>query len=160
MLLTNMTVSAVEDAIKMGKWYRLRWQIECYHRILKSGCKIEGYRLETYEHLKKYIRLKSIIAFRLFWLTWINRVHPEASSEQILEEHEWKALCCHAKRVKVPPSKPPSIREAMRMIAMLGGFLGRKYDKEPGMTYIWRGWEKLTLIAEFWLSMCSDLNCG
>lgn len=79
MLLTNMTVSAVEDAIKMGKWYRLIWQIECYHRILKSRCKIEGCRLKTYEWLKKYVRLKSIIAFRLFWLTWINRVHPKAS---------------------------------------------------------------------------------
>jgi len=51
-LLTNMPVSSLEEAIRIGKWYRLRWQIECYHRVLKSGCKIEECRLETYERLK------------------------------------------------------------------------------------------------------------
>lgn len=160
MLLTNVPVSSIEDAIKMGKWYRLRWQIECYHRILKSGCKIEECRLETYERLKKFVRLKSIIAFRLLWLTAISRVQPEISSSQILEEHEWKALCCHISKTRQPPVKPPSAREAMRMIAKLGGFLGRKSDKEPGMTSIWRGWEKLALIADFWLSICNEATYG
>jgi hypothetical protein len=160
MLLTNMPVKTLEDAVKMGKWYKLRWQIECYHRILKSGCKIEECRLETYERLKKYVRLKSIIAFRLFWLTLINRIHPEILSNQILEDHEWKALCCHVAKVQEAPQKPPTVREAVRMIAKIGGFLGRKSDGEPGMTYIWRGWEKLALISEFWLSLHPNLNCG
>lgn len=160
MLLTNLPVNSIEDAIKMGKWYRLRWQIECYHRILKSGCKIEECRLETYERLKKYVRLKSIIAFRLMWLTAINRVQPEISSSQILEDHEWKALCCHITKSRQPPGKPPSVREAIRMIAKLGGFLGRKSDKEPGMTSIWRGWEKLALIADFWRSTCYETTYG
>ena len=160
MLLTNMHVSSIEEAIKMGQWYRLRWQIECFHRILKSGCKIEECRLETYERLKKFVRLKSIIAFRLLWLTLINRVNPEVLSNQILEDYEWKALCCYIKKTKHPPDEPPSVREAVRMIAKLGGFLGRKHDKEPGMTYIWRGWEKLTLIADFWLSTCNEVIYG
>lgn len=160
MLLINMPVISVEDAIKIGKWYRLRWQIECYHRILKSGCKIEDCRLETYERLKKYIRLKSIIAFRLFWLTLINRVNPEMSSGQILEEHEWKALRCYITKSRTPPSTAPSIKETVRMIAKLGGFLGRKHDGEPGMTYIWRGWEKLSTIAEFWSSTYQEATCG
>jgi len=160
MLLTNMPVNSIEDAIKVGKWYRLRWQIECFHRILKSGCKIEECRLETYERLKKFIRLKSIIAFRLFWLTLINRVEPEASSDQILEDHEWQALSCYITKTRQPPEKPPSVREAVRMIAKLGGFLGRKNDGEPGMTYIWRGWGKLTLIAEFWLSTHVEATYG
>jgi Transposase DNA-binding/Transposase Tn5 dimerisation domain len=160
MLLTNMPVSSVEDAVRVGQWYRLRWQIECYHRILKSGCKIEDCRLESYERLKKFIRLKSIIAFRLFWLTLINRVDPEGSSDKILEDHEWKALCCQISKNRHLPLKAPSIREAVRMIASLGGFLGRKSDKEPGMTYIWRGWEKLATIADFWLSMSLEATCG
>ena len=160
MLLTNMPVDSIEDAIKMGKWYRLRWQIECYHRVLKSGCKIEECRLETYERLKKYARLKSIIAFRLFWLNLINRIHPEISSNQILEEHEWKALCCHIMKTQRPPTEPPSVGEAIRMIAKLGGFLGRKHDKDPGMTYIWRGWGKLMLIADFWASTHMEATYG
>jgi hypothetical protein len=159
-LLTNMPVSSFEDAVKMGRWYRLRWQIECYHRILKSGCKIEDCRLETYERLKKYIRLKSIIAFRLFWLTLISRIDQEMPSNQILEDHEWKALCCCITKNCTPPQKPPSVREAIRMIATLGGFLGRKHDGEPGMTYIWRGWEKLSLLADFWLSTRPEATYG
>lgn len=160
MLLTNIPVNSTENAIKLGGWYRLRWQIECYHRILKSGCKVEDCRLKTYERLKKYIRLKSIIAFRLFWLTLISRVQPEASSCEILEEHEWKAMCCHITKNNRAPSKPPTVRDAIRMIAKLGGFLERKNDGEPGMTYIWRGWEKLALISEFWLSMSAEAICG
>ena len=160
MLITNMPVNSIDAAVKMGNWYKLRWQIECYHRILKSGCKVEECRLETYDRLKKFVRLKSIIAFRLFWLTLVNRVHPEISSDQILEEHEWKALCCHITQNRKPPSQPPTMREAVRMIARLGGFLGRKSDKEPGMTYIWRGWEKLALIADFWLSICNEATYG
>ena len=150
MLLTNMPVNSLEDAEKIGQWYRLRWQVECYHRILKSGCRVEDCRLETYERLKKYIRIKSVISFRLLWLTWINRSDPEVSSTEILTKTEWQALYCYVNKTDRPPDKPPTVREAVRMIAKLGGFLGRKHDKEPGMTYIWRGWEKLTLITEFW----------
>lgn len=160
MLLTNVPISSLEDAIRIGKWYRLRWQIECYHRILKSGCQIEECRLEAYERLIKYLRLKSIIAFRLFWLTMTNRINPQESCDKILEQHEWKALCCHIRKTKQIPQSPPSIREAVRMIAKLGGFLGRRHDGEPGMTYIWRGWEKLALIAEFWLSTCDEVTYG
>lgn len=160
MLLTNMPVSSVEEAVRIGKWYRLRWQIECYHRVLKSGCKIEECRLETYERLKKYIRLKSIIAFRLLWLTLINRISPEIPSSQILEEHEWKALYCYITKSRIPPETSPSVKEAVRMIARLGGFLGRKHDGEPGMIYIWRGWEKLSIIAAFWISSYEETTYG
>ena len=112
------------------------------------------------KRIKRFVRLKSIIAFRLFWLTLISRVHPEFSSREILEEHEWKALCCHAMKIRTPPKEPPLVKEALGMIAKLGGFLGRKNDGEPGMTYIWRGWEKLTLTAEFWLSTHLDATYG
>lgn len=153
MLLTNIPVTDGDAALDMGKWYRLRWQVECYHRVLKSGCGVENCRLETYERTKKYIALKSIIAFRLFWLTMIGRVEPDMSCNKILAEHEWKALYCHINKKSEPINSPPTVKEAVRMIAKLGGFLGRKHDKEPGMTYIWRGWEKLTELADFWLTL-------
>jgi len=160
MLLTNIPVICLEEALQMGKWYRLRWQIECYHRILKAGCKIEECRLEAYERLIKYVRLQSVIAFRLFWLTMINRMSPENSCDMILDTHEWKALYCYINKVRTPPPKAPSIREVIRMIAKLGGFLGRRCDGEPGMTYIWRGWEKLVIITDFWLTTYSEAICG
>jgi hypothetical protein len=52
------------------------------------------------------------------------------------------------------------VKEAVRMIAKLGGFLGRKHDGEPGMIYIWRGWEKLSIIAAFWISSYEETTYG
>lgn len=151
MLLTNVAINNVADAQKAIQWYKLRWQIECYHRVLKSGCKVEDCRLESYERLKKYLALKSVIAYRLFNLTHMNRVNPEESCENILMEHEWKALYCKVQKTSQPIDKPPTIREAVRMIAKMGGFAGRNSDGEPGMTTIWRGWQKLTELSELWL---------
>lgn len=106
MLLTNEPVTTHAEALQIAQWYRLRWQIENYHRILKSGCKVEDCRLETYERLRKYITLKSIIAFRLFWLTFINRTAPNTSCAPLLYAHEWKALYCHVHKTPIPPTQP------------------------------------------------------
>lgn len=157
MLLTNLTVNHVEKALQMVRWYKIRWQVECYHRVLKSGCKIEDCRLETYTRLKRYLTLKSIVAFRLLWLTWINRVSPENKCDDILSEHEWKALYCYVKKTFIVPKTSPSVKEAIHMIAKLDGFLQRKNDGAPGMTYIWRGWEKLSSLAQLWLTINSRL---
>jgi hypothetical protein len=36
----------------------------------------------------------------------------------------------------------------MRMVAKLGGFLGRKGDGDPGATVLWRGLNRLADITE------------
>lgn len=150
MLLTNMEITNDKDALQIANWYRVRWQIENFHRVLKSGCKVEDCRLETYERLKKIITLKSIIAFRLLWLTHINRNDPEESCDKVLTKPEWQALYCKINKTNKLPNKPPTVKNAISMIAKLGGFLGRKNDGHPGMTYIWRGWSKLREITELW----------
>jgi hypothetical protein len=45
MLLTSEVVASVEDARKILRWYSYRWRIEEYHKLLKSGCQAESYRL-------------------------------------------------------------------------------------------------------------------
>ena len=50
----------------------------------------------------------------------------------------------------IPPSEPPTLREAVRMIASLGGFLGRKCDGEPGTKTMWLGLQTLDIIVETW----------
>jgi len=150
MLLTNCTIKDADDAVRVGQYYKHRWQIENYHRILKSGCNIENCRLETYSRLKRYIALKSIIAYRLFYLTMIARTKPNECCEIALSTNEWQSLYCYVHKAKKIPDKPPSNKEALRMIAILGGFPARKNDGEPGMTSIWRGWNKLIEIAKIW----------
>ena len=67
-----------------------------------------------------------MIAWRLFWLTHINRQNPQASCATILAEAEWQALYCRVNKTAELPKQPPTVRQAVRWIARLGGFLGRK----------------------------------
>ena len=149
-LLSNYPVASFEESLQCLKRYRFRWNIEEYHKILKSGCNIEECQLQTFERVNKFIALMSVIAFRLFFMTLVNRVCPDDSCVVILKKHEWEALCLST--TKTLPVEPPTVREAVRMIAKLGGFLGRNSDGEPGITVIWRGWDKLQTIAEFYFS--------
>jgi hypothetical protein len=153
LLVTNVEVHNFIDAVERVKWYRLRWNIEVFHKILKSGCKVEDCRLENAESLLRYLTLKSIIAWRLFWMVQINRAAPDASCTLVLAEHEWQALYVKIHRTPAPPETMPTVHQVVRWIAQLGGFLGRKCDGEPGVTVLWRGWQRLQDLADMWLVM-------
>ena len=83
MLLTNVPVLSFPHAVERIEWYCLRWQIEIFHKILKSGCRVEACRLMTAERLLRYLTLMCVVAWRLFWLTHLNRQQPEAPSTTI-----------------------------------------------------------------------------
>jgi hypothetical protein len=151
LLLTNVAVSTWQDVTERIGWYCVRPQIEQFHKILKSGCTVEDCRLEDGARLKPYLTLMSVVAWRLFWLTHINRQNPDELCTAILAEHEWKALYTTIHRSPTLPERVPSVRQAVRWIAQLGGFLGRKGDGEPGITTIWRGWSRLADIADIYL---------
>jgi len=91
----------------------------------------------------------------LLWLTYEARQHPTASGERALEPHEWQVLSCIHHHTPIPPATPPTLRDAIRWIAHLGGFLGRKRDGEPGVTTIWRGLRRLHDLAMLWQLLCS-----
>ena len=150
LLLTNTSVQNFAEAVRVVGWYGCRWQIEVYHKILKSGCTVENCRLETAERLQNYIALMSVIAWRLHWLTYINRTAPDLPCTLILTATEWQALYMRLHRTATLPPTPPTVRQAVRWMAQLGGFLGRKRDGEPGITVIWRGWLRLQDMADTW----------
>lgn len=150
LLLTNIPVANFDDAVKIVEWYCWRWQIEVYHKIIKSGCTVEDCRLETADRLQNYIALMSVIAWRLHWLTYVNRTDPDLPCSAVLTETEWQALYMRIHKTTSLPPSPPTVRQAVRWIAQLGGFLGRKRDGEPGVTVIWRGWQRLQDIAATW----------
>lgn len=151
MLLTNVWVETLEDALERVRWYEQRWQIECFHKVLKSGCAVERCRLQYADRLGKYLVLSSVIAWRLHWMTLVSRKNPNTSCEIFLSKTEWQALYCKIKKTNDPTPKAPTIYEAVRWIAQLGGFLGRKADGEPGTTTLWRGWQRLHDITEDWI---------
>ncbi len=149
-LLTNTPVADFAAAVNVVSWYCCRWQIEIFHKIIKSGCTVEDCRLETATRLQNYIALMSVIAWRLHWLTYLNRANPDAPCTVALSTVEWQALYMRIHRAAKVPERPPTIHQAVRWIAQLGGFLGRKSDGNPGITVIWRGWHRLQDIADTW----------
>lgn len=151
LLLTNVPVESFDDAVERVKWYRCRWHIEVYFKVLKSGCKVEDCRLGTADRLERFIALLSIIAWRLYWLTHINRHASDAPCTIILTDHEWQALYATINRTSRLPEQIPTVRQTIRWVAQLGGFLGRKGDGEPGVITIWRGWQRLHDISTTWL---------
>jgi hypothetical protein len=152
-LLTNEPVASYNDAREKIHWYEMRWPIEIYHKILKSGCKIEDCRLQTAEKLTRYITLMSVVAVRLYQLTMAGRTEPNSPCENYLSEKEWRLLFSYFNRDKSVPAKSPTTEDAVRWIGMLGGHQGRKSDGPPGIVVIWRGWQKLQNSLSMWEAM-------
>jgi hypothetical protein len=150
MLLTNLPVMSYEDAYEKVLWYCLRWRIEMYFKVLKSGFRVEACRLGHADRLAKYLTVMSIVAWRLFMITLIARTNPEASCSTLLADREWKVLFLKANRNKAIPKKPPSIGEVVIWVAKLGGYLARKSDGPPGTITLWRGWKRLADLSEGW----------
>jgi len=129
------------------------WDIEIFHKILKSGCSVEKSQLRDAKRLKKNITLKSIIAWRIFWLTRIMGESKNQNCELVLTEKEWHILYQKVNR-KNPPRNPPKIKDVCYWIAKLGGYIGRKCDFPPGIISIWRGWTRFMEVVEDYHAFC------
>lgn len=151
LLLTTYPVKTFEDALQCVRWYTMRWLIERYHYVLKSGCQVEELQLEEVERIERAVAVYCIVAWRLLFLTYLSRVHPDYSSTTVLQQHEWEALSCFVHKSKQPPEKSPTIADVVHLVARLGGFLGRKSDGHPGVKVLWRGMRRLNDIAEAYL---------
>ena len=145
MLLTTVEVNSLEQACERLDWYAKRWGIEVYHRTLKSGCRIEDRQLENADRLEACLAIDMVIAWRIYHLTMLGREVPDLPCSVFFDEAEWKALYILKNQTTVLPDQEPTLREAIRMVAALGGFIGRKADGEPGTTTIWRGLQRLDI---------------
>ncbi len=105
LLITNVEVSTFSDAIQRIDWYKQRGQIEVYFKVLKSSNKVEDARLATKDRLLRYIALMNVIAWRLYWMTMINRHTPDTDCTHVLHDLEWKALYCITHKTQALPEK-------------------------------------------------------
>lgn len=155
-LLTTLTparlgLSPAEFCRQMGAWYACRWVVERYHFVLKSGCGVEQLQLRTAERLGRALATYAAVAWGCLWLTLAARERPDESAQVALASEEWQALYAFQHGGEAPPGGPPTLREAVRMIARLGGFLARRGDGEPGPKTVWRGLCRLHDITAAWL---------
>jgi hypothetical protein len=148
MLLTTAEVTDFTQARDKVEWYKKRWSIEEYHRTLKSGCRIEDRQLQDRTNWEKCLAVDLVVAWRIEHLKKLSRHQPQEAATIAYETHEIEALCGYMRR---PPQQGmPSIREMTRMVAQLGGFLGRKSDGEPGSITLTRGLHMLHVIVTSW----------
>lgn len=157
-LLTDLPTEDVEHALRHVRWYALRWLVERYHFVLKSGCQIETSQLHTLERLERLLALCSAVAVRLLWMTYSARVHPEAPCTVAFSTVEWQVLYRHQRKTSIVPVEPPSLHETVRWLALLGGFMGRKGDGEPGVKVLWRGLTRLQDIVTGFLLAYPDVG--
>ena len=142
-LLTNLPVKDFASATEKVRWYGRRWGIEIWHKVLKSGCKVEDCLLEEAGRLKRYLALFSIIGVRLMQVATLARVEPDRPATEVFSAVEVQVLHLRVTRT-LPPAEPPlTLRDMVRMLGQLGGHLGRAGDGEPGVLVLWRGWMRL-----------------
>ena len=142
LLLTTVPVTGLVDAVERVQWYAKRWGIEVFHRILKSGCLIEDRQFATADRLEACLAIDAVVAWRIHYLTWLGRATPDLPCTVAFDDDQWKAVIVFKTR-KPPPQQPPSLRQMIRSIAQLGGFLARKSDGEPGTQTLWRGLQRM-----------------
>ena len=140
--LTNREVVTLEEAAQLIDWYRCRWEIETLFHVLKNGCRIEALQLGHIKKLEVALAIYLVVAWRLAHLMRLGRVQPDLPASAVFDQTEWQAAWLLAE--KPPPKKMPSVRDVVRRIAMLGGFLARKGDGEPGVKTLWQGFARLS----------------
>jgi hypothetical protein len=148
MLWTTVPVRSDEEAWEKVQWYRRRWEIEEFHRTLKSGCRIEDRQLEDRARFENCLAIDLVVAWRIQNAKKLAREQPDLPAAELFEEPEIQVL--NALRKPEERHTPLSARTAVRLTAQLGGFLGRTGDGEPGSITLWRGMTRLQAMKEGW----------
>ena len=145
-LLTSRDIGCVADAQQCLHDYALRWRIEDWHRVLKSGCQIEKLAHQQVERLERAIAINMVIAWHIMVMTLLGREVPELPADVLFSDLETEVLKAYADANRLKP--PTNLGETVLLVARLGGYLGRKHDPPPGHQLTWHGYRTLTSMCE------------
>ncbi|UKE47111.1 IS4 family transposase [Xanthomonas translucens pv. cerealis] len=141
-----MNVETLEQAVELIDWYRARWEIELFFLILKQGCRIEALQLGDVERIETALALYLVVAWRINRLMRLGRSLPDLPADLLFEADEWQAA--YVLNKKKPPKQVPTLNTVVRLVAQLGGFLGRKGDGEPGAKTLWLGLRDVAVFVQ------------
>jgi len=142
-LVTDLQVNSLKDAIEKIVWYAMRWKIEVFHKILKSGCRTEDAKLRTADRLANLVALFCIVSWRVLWMTMIARAAPDAAPTIAFTMQEIAILDHLIGDSGNRGAKSNTLQLYITKLARLGGYLARMSDPPPGNTVIWRGLRRL-----------------
>jgi hypothetical protein len=148
MLLTNESIDSREAADRVLDGYCLRWRVEDFHRTWKSGrCNVEETQLRSKEHVVRWATLLAAVATRVEQLKHLARTNPEAPASVAFKDVEIQALIAAKRhfrsRPDTIPDGMPTLAQAVRWVADLGGYTGKSSGGPPGSITIARGLEYL-----------------
>lgn len=140
-LLTNRQITTANQACELIDWYRCRWEIEMFFDVLKIGCAVEKLQLNTKARVEKALTLYMIVSWRVMYLMRLGRNCPDLPADLVFDPLEWRSSYLLAK--KTLPDGIPCLNDVLRNLAILGGFLARKSDGDPGAKSIWKGFQRI-----------------
>jgi hypothetical protein len=144
-LLTNLPCETLEQARRIAARYARRWLIEEYHKALKSGAHVEASQLESAQGLQSLLGVLAVAAVRLLNLKLWAKSQPERKiSPSAVGAEELSLLTAEFGE----PAGGWTYANTLIAVARMGGFLARKGDGSPGWITIWRGWQRLSTMAQ------------
>lgn len=149
MLLTSLPVDQNEQVRTVIQYYTVRWMIEVYFRTLKSSCRIEERQFETIDRALNAVAIYMIVAWRALMVCRISRELPDSSCELIFEPDEWKSVS-YVVHQQPPAAEPPTLKQMIRMLGQLGGYLNRNRSDEPGPQTVALGLQRAHDITNCW----------
>jgi hypothetical protein len=147
-LLTSLPVESAGDAQKIVYYYHLRWLIERFHFVLKSGCKVEELQLQESDRLFKALDLYNLVATRILLLTYLARLMPNLSCLFFFTTVEWQIIYTFVHKKPPKLKQVPNIQEVTKWLAQMGGYLPNK-GSPPGAKTIWVGLKILYNLVEY-----------
>ena len=151
LLITSLPIDTFADIQLVIDYYVARWTIEVYFRVFKTGCKVEEIQLETLSRLKNCLAFYKIIAWRIMYLTQMNRECPALPCDVVFDDCEWKSVW-RVVTQKELPSTTPTLSEFMILLTQLGGYNNRRTETPPGPQPIWVGIRRMTDLANAWMT--------
>jgi hypothetical protein len=139
LLVCSLPTTTLEELKERRDWYGCRWLIEVFHQVEKSGCGEEERRFETAGAQEACLALLAVVAVRVLQLR--NALEWEAS--EAAEAVATAAEITLVRQLVRHRGRRFTVRDFVRGVAQLGGFLGRTGDGEPGVRTLWRGYQRL-----------------
>lgn len=151
LLITSLPIDSLEDIQLVIDYYVARWTIEVFFRVFKTGCKVEKIQLETLSRLKNCLAFYKIIAWRIMYLTQMNRECPTLPCDAVFDDCEWMSVWRVVTQTELPQTTP-TLSEFMSLLTQLGGYNNRKTESPPGPQPVWVGIRRMTDLATAWMT--------
>jgi len=159
-LLTSERIDGVEEAWRVVDWYTQRWIIEEWHRVLKEGCRLEKSQLDDGMDIQRLAMILGPVAADMLALRDLADDPRKADDPKALQAHARpEHIAVAAGQLKQKPEQVTP-KQFWKLVARMGGHLGRKSDPRPGWKCLWQGWQKLDLLAEGYRAAMNAIKSG